>query len=259
VIAINTLRQQPHYRRAAFDAGLQKFGYRLVSEGQPNSSKDVLLLWNRQGHDEGRAAAWEKRGGTVLVAENAYLEHAKNSMYAISVHGHNGSGRFPVGTHDRFQSLDVELQSWREGPGHILIAGQRGIGSRRMASPPQWELKTARTLKAMGHTKVVIRQHPGRYAPETTLEVDLKGAAVCVIWSSASGVKALTMGVPVVYCAPHWICEHAALHGLDHVAAPLRDDVRRRVAMHNMAFGQWQVDEIERGEPFARLMAMVRA
>lgn len=256
MFAVNTIRLEPHYRRSAFDAGLRRLGYNLVAAAIPRSPQDLLVLWNRQGGHEAMARDWETNGGTVIVAENAYLEPAKNSMYAISAHGHNGSGWFPMGTEDRFSALGVELQPWRTGE-QILVCGQRGIGSTTMASPQQWELRTARHLKAAGHANVRIRQHPGRSTPETTLEQDLTGAALCMVWSSASGVKALTMGVPVNYCAPHWICEWAAMRGADDLAAPMRDDTLRQVAMQRMAHGQWTVAEIEAGEPFARIMANI--
>jgi hypothetical protein len=58
-----------------------------------------------------------------------------------------------------------------------------------------------------------------------------------------------------VHCAPHWICAGAARHGLDGLAAPLRDDAARRTALHKMSHGQWSVAEIEAGEPLKRILA----
>ena len=77
---------------------------------------------------------------------------------------------------------------------------------------------------------------------------------MCYVWSSACGVKALTMGIPVVYAAPHWICAGAASRDL---AAPLMDDTARQHALHRMAHAQWSVSEIESGEPFARILAQI--
>lgn len=255
MIAINTLRPQPHYRRAAFDAGLDALGYKLEAVGKPKSKADILLTWNRMAEHEQRADAWERDGGTVLVAENGYLPPSKWSTYAISAHGHNGSGWFPVGTEDRFGPLGFDLQPWCPEGGYILVCGQRGLGSRTMASPRSWDGQTAHRLRAMGHSKVKVRQHPGQVKPTSTLEEDLAGASLCVVWSSAAGVKALTMGVPVVYCAPRWICEGAATRGLETVGAPCRDDEKRLAALSNMSHGQWTVAEIEAGIPFARIMA----
>ncbi len=259
MIAINTIRTDPHYRRAAFDAGLKLAGYTLVTHGSPKSRADLLVTWNRQGPHEAMADSWEADGGTVLVCENGYLgqDNLGRQLYAISVHGHNGSGWYPVGTEDRFAPLDIELKPWHEDAGHILVCGQRGIGSRTMASPPQWEDKTAHTLKAMGHTAIKLRRHPGRFPPATTLEADLSGARVCVVWSSASGVKALTLGVPVVYAAPRWICAGAATHGLKTLETLCRSDANRLSAMQRLAYGQWTVAEIEAGTPFTWIMSQI--
>lgn len=259
MIAINTIRTDPHYRRAAFDTGLIRAGYTLATKGEPKSKSDVLVLWNRQGAQEGLANTWESRGGSVLVCENGYCgkDDVDRQLYAISVHGHNGSGWFPVGDEDRFASLNVTLEPARDGGKYILVCGQRGIGSREMASPQQWEDKVYKRIKAMGFD-AKIRRHPGKVKPATTLDEDLAGARMCVIWSSASGVKALAMGIPVVYCAPHWICEGAAGFGLSDVEKGFALDADARLAaMRRMAHAQWRVAEIESGEPFARIAARI--
>jgi len=256
LIAVNTIRAEPHYRRAAFDAGLEKVGYQLRNGGDPKSRDDVILLWNLHGANEQRAREWEAKGGTVLVCENGYIgrDATGQQLYAIAVHGHNGSGWFPVGADDRFSDLGIALAPWRDGGASILICGQRGIGSHQMASPAQWEDKTLRRFKEQKLTGLRIRRHPGRNPPTTTLEHDLADARLCVIWSSASGVKALTMGIPVVYCAPHWICAGAAGHTIGKINEPVRDDARRLAAMQRMAHAQWRVAEIEQGEPFRRIL-----
>ena len=255
MIATNTIRLEPHYRRAAFDAGLRRIGYTLVSDGAPRDTRDLLVIWNRQGEFERRATLWESQGGTVIVCENGYLgrDAEDRQFYAISRGGHNGSGWFPDSAEDRFAMLGIDLAPWRSGGDYVLVCGQRGIGSRLMASPPAWDTKTAVALKR-ADIKVRVRPHPGRYPPATTLDADLAGASSCVIWSSASGVKALTLGIPVAYTAPHWICAEAAGNRLDGVNKPLRDDDKRLAAMRHMASGQWAVAEIESGEPFARIM-----
>lgn len=252
--AICRIRPEPHYRREAFENGLKRAGYELAQGGRPADKRDILVVWNRHGPVDREADEWEQRGGTVIVCENGYLgkDSQGRQLYAMSVHGHNGSGWFPIGDADRFAQLEIELQPWREGrdDGYLLLCAQRGIGSRTMASPAQWEIKTGKALTAIGQTKLTVRRHPGQVPAKTTLEQDLEGARACVIWSSASGVKALVMGIPVIYTAPHWICADAAVRGVHAVASLMRNDEMRRRAMHKMAWGQRTVEEIESGEPF---------
>ena len=251
MIAVCTLRHEPHYRRHAFESMLRVNGYRIDTSGKPKSKLDLFVTWNRQQGDEQRADDWEARGGSVIVCENAYLAPAKWSMYAISLHGHCGSGWFPVGDEDRFSDLGIPIAPWKEATGDILVCGQRGIGSRQMASPRNWEIGAARRIGGR------IRRHPGRYPTKTTLEQDLRGASLCAVWSSAAGVQALASGIPVAYFAPHWICAGAATRGYEGVARPLRSDEARSKALHRMAHGQWTVPEIESGEPLRRILERI--
>jgi hypothetical protein len=241
------VRKEPVYRREAIEKGLKKLGYTIWPTLHPDSREDLLVLWNRKrGADEAAADRWEAAGGTVLVLENGYLQKVDKTMYAISVHGHNGSGWFPVGDEDRFSRLGFEVKPWRPTMGgHWLVCGQRGIGSSLMASPPQWAEKTAAKLKKWG-LPVRLRLHPGNFAPKVPLLDDLKGAHTCAIWSSGSGVRAIVEGIPVQHSAPHWICAGAGTSG-----AP---EDHRQQALHRMSHGQWSVDEIASGEPFARIL-----
>lgn len=254
MIAICSIRPDPHYRREAFVKGLTKIGYRLVTKGRPTAKSDWLVLWNRQGAAEAMANTWEACGGTVIVVENGYIgRDAKgHQLYAIAVHGHNGSGWFPVGEPGRFDALGVELKPWHPDKGPILICGQRGIGAKGMASPRGWEEKVSRRVKGMNLVPRV-RRHPGLVRHTRTLAQDLSDASHCLIWSSTSGVQALAMGVPVSYAAPHWIASGAARRGLEGLQNPLRDDEARLGAMRRLAWAQWTIQEIESGEPFLRI------
>jgi hypothetical protein len=251
VIAVLKIREEPCYRRNAFQSGLRSLGFNIVPHGVARGPDDWLIQWNRKPPDEPMAAAWEAAGGTVLVCENGYLgrDAEGRQLYAISVHGHNGSGWFPVGREDRFGALGIKMAPFREDGTHILICAQRGIGSKQMASPPNWHMSAVDRLKRATKRPLRIRLHPGNHAPSTPLETDLEDAHACVIWSSSSGVKALTMGVPVLYDAPRWIAEPAA-RPLVYISNLLRSEARREEAMHRMSWGQWTVAEIESGLPF---------
>jgi hypothetical protein len=235
--AVLRIRKEPYYRRAAFEDGLKKVGFKLVDKLVPDGPESWLVIWNRQGVNEAEADDWEREGGTVIVCENGYLQQIDKTYYAISVHGHNGSGWFPENEgEDRFSKLGFELKPFHEGS-YRLVCGQRGIGSRLMRSPPMWGEKLAMKLESYG-LPVKFRPHPGNFKPKVPLVVDLKGASLCHIWSSASGVMALVEGKFVQHSAPHWICENPD----------------REKALNHMAHGQWHFTEIATGEPFARII-----
>jgi hypothetical protein len=268
--AILTLRSEPFYRRDAFASGLKRLGYAVELADErtstrdktlphPESRDDLWITWNlKAGPQETAAREWQRRGGTVLVTENAYLQRTDKSAYAISVGGHCGAGFFPVDqAEDRFTPLGFPLESRGAFRGHVLVCGQRGVGSLEMASPSNWGANMARELSIRHPDREVrYRPHPGVARPRVSLEDDLDGASLCVIWSSACGVRALTMGIPVAYKAPHWICADAGQTDtrLSSVA-PLYD---LKPALNRMAHGQWSVAEIETGEPFARMRAARR-
>ena len=243
-VAVSMLRPEPYYRSDAIKAGLKRMGYDVLTSPRPvlpEKPEDLLLVWNlKAGRDEDMAHRWERAGGTVLVIENGYLQKVDKSYYAISVHGHNGAGWFPVGTENRFKGLGFDLQPFGERDGYWLVCGQRGIGSREMASPGQWADKEAQRLTKMG-ANVRLRPHPGNAVARVSLSHDLKGAKVCSIWSSGAGVQALVEGVPVIHAAPHWICEGA-------------NALNREAKLNRMAHGQWHFSEITSGEPFARIL-----
>lgn len=247
--AVIRIRKDPAYRREAFESGLKRIGYTVLDgsrdnkDWQPDSREDLLVLWNRKdGLDQRMADTWEGRGGTVLVVENAYLQKVDKSMYAISVGQHNGAGWFPVGDEDRFTPLGFVLHEMEcRAPGaQILVVGQRGIGSRLMASPPLWGEKH---VEKLGKKHAWLRPHPGVLRPRVPLDVDLDRAREVHIWSSSVGVRALIEGIPVRHHAPHWIC------GINPTCET------REWALNRMAHGQWAVAEVASGEPFARMRA----
>lgn len=260
MIAVCLIRSDPHYRRHAFETGLKRAGYTLNDSpaALPTARDDLLVIWNRYGAFEARANEWERRGGTVLVCENGYAgkDSEGRQYYAISVHGHNGSGWFPDGDGARFDALGLVVHPWKVGGRKIVVRGQRGIGTAQMASPVRWHNNTAARLAKRQPWPVQCIDHPGRHAPNPPPEVYLADALACVIWASSVGVTALLMGVPVFYDAPYWICQMGARRLRDSPDAdyPLKDDRMRRYALERMAWAQWSVAEIETGEPFKRLV-----
>lgn len=248
------IRDLPHYRREAFEQGLKAVGYTVTRNAKP-APGNVLICWNRYGTNDHLAAQYERAGGHVLVAENGYLptrdEHGRQ-LYAVSrgQHHHGGVTR---------KASAPFAMPWRAATetGHILVCGQRGIGSPLMASPPFWAERTTDRLAVRTRRPVRIRKHPGKDAPAVPLERDLEGCHAVVIWSSNAGIGALLAGVPVFYAAPRWIAEKAALPlaGAD-LEKPFLGD--RSAGLANAAANQWSVAEIERGEPFRCLLFPAR-
>lgn len=255
--ALVDIKPLPTYRRDAFAAGLSRLGYVVTHHDHMPEAGGVFVTWNLHGANENKAEMWRRAGGKVLVAENGFVRGADGKpTYSLARDGHNGAGKWYVGGSERWEALGIKLKPWNcNMKGHILIVGQRGIGSKEMRSPANWHEITKNQIARMTKLRLQVRAHPGKPAQEQADQIrrDLNGACCCVIWSSATGVRALIEGIPVFQYAPHWVCEDAA--GRLGVAFPptTSDDDRLR-AMVRMAWHQWSVEELATGEPMKRLL-----
>lgn len=264
------IREQPWYRREAFECGIQAAGYTLV-RGEPTGAPgDVLLIWNRYGHWAQAADQFEARGGRVIVAENGYLGRGGSTpkfdvhpagpkpehYYAISLGGHNGSGETCAPSDERWAALGVDLKPWRETGEHVLVCPSRSFGTAQMTMPKDWTARTVAELRRHTRRPIRVREHPLNNAPTRPLAEDLDRAWAVVIWASTAGVHALVAGIPVVCEAPRWICKPAAGDSPADVENESRvtSNESRLLAMHRLASAQWQLNEIESGEPFRRLL-----
>ncbi len=264
--AYSLIREAPWYRRQAFEVGLQRAGYEVLSgsaaRGKPG---DVLLVWNRYGGHHEIALQFERAGGTVLVAENGYLGKGGSSpkfdvhphgpkpehYYALSIGWHNGRGRWPNGEEDRFAALGVELAPWRNDGEHVLVCPNRSFGVGEQVMHPDWGARCMQRLRKQTKRPIRIRDHPGNDRPKRGVEVDLQGAWAVVVWSSTVGVHALAAGIPTFVEAPFWVMKGASASGT--VDAPKTPD--RLPHFRSMAWQQWKLAEIETGEPFSRLLS----
>lgn len=249
------IRDEPVYRTQAFCSGLKKVGFE-VSRGFPNKGApgDVLLLWNRYAERHDLATRFESEGGTVLVAENAFLgvDRSDRRRYAMAQGAHNGAGFWHVGGPERWAQLGIDLKPWRKDGDHILVCPNRSFGMPGFIMPANWVVEMTNRLQRVTSRRIKVRPHPGNNLPKVPLAEDLKNAWAVVIWSSSAGVDALVAGIPVYCEAPWWICK-SATRGIREIEKPL-DGINRLPAMQALAWAQWSVEEIEAGEPFVHLL-----
>lgn len=237
--------------QAAINAGLAAAGYRVAHNPPKDAGPgDVLVIWNRWNQNDALAERFEWGGGRVIVAENGYTGPGN---VALARSQHNGGGRWPEGTPRRWDALGLDLKPWRADGDHILVCPSRGMGSMLMRQPAGWVENTVERLRATTSRQVIVRPHPGNWKarpPKIPIADQLANAWACVIWNSSAGIHALIAGIPVICCAPKWICK-AASGDLEHVTCPPMGD--RLAVLERMAWAQWTLAEITSGEPFKRL------
>lgn len=266
------IRDQPWYRRDVFVNGLRRAGHTVTTSVPSKPDKDTLLvIWNRYADNHHIAQRVEDADGTVIVAENGYIGagggtpkfqvHPKGPQpghyYALARGWHNGGGTWPVGAEDRWGRLGIELRPWRDGGDYILVCPNRSFGVPGRMMPEQWAEKIAARLREVSTFPVRIRRHPGNDAPKHSLDEDLKGAAMVVVWTSSCGVHALVEGIPVICEAPYWICKSAAVSLNTAISEPLEEPDRLK-ALRSLAYAQWTCEEIASGEPFRFLLPQSR-
>jgi hypothetical protein len=252
------LKETPHYRRDAFCAGMWVNGYSVttttIGDIRPD---DVLVCWNRYAQARVEAQRFEAAGARVIVAENGFVgsdEHGRK-LYQLALDYHNGAGRWPVGTEDRWSPLGIKLKPWRAGGAKILILPQRIVGEDGVAMPKRpevWAPEVREQLRQYTGRPIEIRYHPGNVVPKPS--PDWANVHAVVTWGSTAGLKAICAGIPVCHLMPGWIGRTAASFGLEHIENPWMGD--RLPMLHRMSWAQWTVEEIASGEPFARLLAM---
>jgi hypothetical protein len=252
-IAYCLVRQEPVYRRDSFVRGLRAAGFRVSEAVHAGKPGDVMVIWNRYGWWHEIASQFERAGGTVLVAENAYFanDRADRKRYALARSYHNGRGWWPQGGPERWDSLGATLKPWRADGSHILLCPNRSFGTPGGIMDPDWAAQVTKTLRRYSARMVINRPHPGNDAPKRPLALDLKDAWAVVVWSSSAGVEALVEGIPVFCTAPWWCAMPAATRDLSLVNNPPLLD--RMPAMHSLAWQQWHIEEIAQGVPFQYL------
>lgn len=247
--AVNLIRRALHYRRDAFDAGLRACGYTIVESLPRPESGDLLLIWNRYGGGAEQADHFERRGASVLVAENNPLGNdLHGGSYSIARrHVALTGGEINEGGPDRWDAWGIRPQLWRISGREVVVLGQRGIGHPSVRSPDGWAERVARITRGR------IRAHPGT-GPALPLVDDLRHASEVVTWSSAAALQALLMGVPVWHNHPAFIGAAAARPlGEWGSKEARRDDAARLAVFRRLAWAIWTLDEIRSGAAIAHI------
>lgn len=249
------VRVQQGHKREAMLEGIEALGYKLVTHPTLLVYPDEALIvtWNIHARANDLQVV-QQAGGAVLVVENPYIKYDKQGReyLAIGKGGHNGSGKTPEPSEERTRRFDIRLEDWKTGK-HVLVIGQRGIGSPEMRSPPRWGEIVTEQVRAATTRDVILRPHPGQTNIKQIppLDEQLEGAHCVVMWASNCATTALAKGIPVFYNAPHCVL-HKACNPMLDIENPYKG--RRWPAFMDLAAAQWNLDEVRSGEAFQCLI-----
>lgn len=231
-----------NYHQGAWISGLCAAGYKATTDRFTPVSGDLLVIWNRGVQHTADADEFEKAGGNVLVAENGYLGKWWNGhkWFALSVGHHNGAGWYPY-LPDRWDRYAIILPAWRQHGTEVVALPQRGIGEAGVAMPRGWEPSV----------RCRIRPHLG-IKEAIPLEDDLIHAKAVITWGSGAAIKAMALGIPVVYEFREWIGKDAATH-ISVAEFDNLEQFDRLPTFRKVLSAMWTVDEVASGLPFKEM------
>lgn len=196
-----------------------------------------------------------------------------NRYFAVGFDGTKGYGSYynEASPPDRWQQLGISLKPWRTCGEHVLILGQmRFSASTYHLDILNWYGIVARQIREICDRPIVLRAHPNQtllpsievadFQIRTNQELgditaDLDNAWCVVTRTSNGAVDAVVHGIPVItedpFCMAHAVAEHN-IQNLTNPRLPARESW-----LQNLAYAQWNVDEMAAGLTWRHLRAHV--
>jgi hypothetical protein len=209
----------------------------------------------------------------LLIVETPVIRAAPPGGLRMGFeHVHRG-GQFFQGEMpgDRVKAMGIELAPWKTVEGSVVIAGQlpndyalNGIDI------VEWVFDIAAHLARITARRLVFRPHPldietdwmrlfGAQDIEISrepLEHDLERASHWISYTSGSAVDAVIAGVASICFHPGNFAWDVSAHAFAGLENPWRGDRSQWLA--NLAYTQWQPDEILAGETWRHLRGLAQ-
>lgn len=242
-----------------------------------DDSADVAVIWSVlwDGRMKSNRQIWDrfkKNNRPILILEIGALDRGK--LWKVSLNGINGNGYFgPLANENtRKQKLGISLSPWRSG-NNIILCGQHPQSQQWENMPPMnmWMNETIKTVRKYTDRKIIVRPHPRAkniltekfqnveiqfplHLPNTydsfDFEKTLEEAWAVINWNSNPAVVAALRGVPVFVGTESMAnaVGNLDLANIENPSKPCRDQWA-----NDLAYTEWSIDEIRKGEPLDRL------
>lgn len=242
-----------------FQEGLKRHGITVaIQKPKDYGTTDLAVIW---GSQQTRIITEQRRAGKdYLILESGYIRRGEYA--SLGYNGLNGQADFlnTDSPPDRWLKLGVEMKPWKMGGDYILLCGQiPGDASLHGQHTQQEFTRLAIELTNMHRRPVHWRPHPLRatrlQVPLETrtgpLDEALAGAWCIVTLSSNIAVEATLSGTPAITMDARSMAYPITRHDLMYSLIPWRPD--RRQWAYNLAYAQWNMDEVASGEAWAHL------
>jgi hypothetical protein len=204
----------------------------------------------------------------AVYADLGYWGRRKRSRWdgyhKLAVNSRHPTAYFQSRKHDskRFLEHHVQIRPWRESGRHILVAGMSAkAAAAEGLQPNEWERATINRLRQLTDREIVYRPKPNwhdaiplegaRFDRDSDLINALTGCHALVSHHSNVAVDALLAGVPCI--CPGGVASLLSGHDLGQIENPPMPDGREQWAA-DLAWTQWNIDEMESGAAFRYLL-----
>jgi hypothetical protein len=258
----------------AFLESCKKNGHEIIENSY---DADVAIIWSvlwhaRMMRNELVWNHYRSKNKPVVVLEVGALDRGR--LWKVGVNGINGSGYFgPKGMDSsRRKMLDINIKSWKQST-DILICLQHSKSDQWKGMPAieHWLDNIIGKLRKKSDKKIVVRSHPRHQIklnhnykdlifdyPKSLNSVDdsinfknaLNSVWAVINWNSNPGVIAALNGIPV-FTGPTNLAAPVANLDFDMIENPSMPD--REQWANDLAYTEWTVDEIAKGEPLERI------
>ena len=251
----------------------------IFGSWKKQSKKDYKA--SRAPHHKLKNDIIDNHRGKVIVFETPLLNRTitqNHESYRVGLnHFMRGLADFKNhnSTPDRFNSMGIDIKSWRNKGEHVLLVGQNMNDASLFGLNFEWWVEnTIRMLLKNTERPIVVRDHPENkellknvvadrfgytnqviYDTNTDIKDSFKNAHCTVSYTSGSSVDSLIAGVPVITCCEYNFLWPISSHSLTDVDSPLlADNTVRKQLLYDLAWTQWSVNEIKEGKPWEHLI-----
>lgn len=258
---------------SAFKTGIEQHGHSFVLN---EMEADVAVIWSMlwSGRMKQNKQVWEhyrNKNKPVIILEVGALD--RNNLWKIAVNSIDNTGYFgPINnSSNRKNKLKLFEKPWKQSQ-NIIVACQNSNSHLWNNMPNQeiWLSDTINQIKKFTDRPIVIRSHPrclvnikrsdiivqnpqkiSNTYDSYDFEESLKSAWALVNHNSNPGIISAINGTPV-FVNSSSLASSVGNISFSQINNPQMPD--RTQWLNDIAYTEWNLDEIESGEPLDRIL-----